>query len=103
MPVLEWFYWDWSWNPLGGCLPVDPSCYNCYAAQCAGTKTFPFEGYAGIHNGVTVVRDKRRVFNGKPRRAPDRHALWTKPLRWKGAKNPKLKRIPIIWKHSLHA
>jgi protein gp37 len=90
MPVLEWAYWDFSYNPLGGCLPVDRTCYNCYAAQCAGTKTWPFPGYAGVHDNVTVVKNKRRVFNGEARRAPDRHRLWTKPLRLKGAKEPKL-------------
>jgi protein gp37 len=90
MPVLAWAYWDWSDNHLGGCLPADPTCQNCYAAQCAGTKTWPFKGYAGIHTGVTVVKNKRRVFNGEARRPPDRHPTWTKLLHWKGAKNPKL-------------
>jgi len=90
MPVLEWAYWDFTWNLLGGCLPVGPGCHNCYAAQCAGTKTWPFPGYAGVHDGVTIVKDKRRVFNGKATAAPDSHPLWTKPLRWKGAKEPKL-------------
>ena len=90
MPVLEWAYWDFSWNPLGGCLPVDPSCDNCYAAQCAGTKTWPFPGYAGVHDGVTVRKGKKRVFNGKATAASKKHPLWTKPLRYKGAKEPKL-------------
>jgi protein gp37 len=91
MADLAWAYWDWSWNPLGGCLPVDPTCQNCYAAQCAGTKTHPFPGYAGIHEGVTVVKNKRRVFNGNATRPPDsRHSLWPKPLHYKGAKEPKL-------------
>ena len=90
MPVLDWAYWDFSWNPLGGCLPVDRTCDNCYAAQCAGTKSWPFEGYAGVHDGVTVKRGKKRVFNGKATRARDKHPLWTKPLRLKGAKVPKL-------------
>src|SRR6516162_6271887 len=90
MADLAWAYWDWSSNQLGGCLPVDDSCRNCYAAQCAGTKTWPFKGYAGIHTGVTVKKDKRRVFNGEARRPPDTHKLWTKPRHYKGAKEPKM-------------
>ena len=92
MPVVEWAYWDYTLNVLGGCLPIGPGsgCKNCYAAQIAGTKTWPFAGYAGIHDGVTVVRDKRRVFNGKATVAPEGHPLWTKRLRLPPAKNPKL-------------
>jgi protein gp37 len=74
----------------GGCLPISPGCKNCYAAQIAGTKTWPFAGYAGIHNGVTVVKDKRRVFNGEATAAPEGHPVSTKPLHLPPAKDPKL-------------
>jgi protein gp37 len=63
---------------------------NCYAAQTAGTKTWPFAGSAGVHDGVTIVKDKRRIFNGKVTTAPDRHPVWMMPLKWPGAKKPKL-------------
>ena len=85
----DW-WWDRTWNPIGGCLPVSPGCQNCYAAQVAGTKTWPYAGSAGVHDGVTVVRGKRRVFNGKITAAPDLHSQWEWPLVWRGAKHPKL-------------
>jgi protein gp37 len=43
-----------------------------------------------VHNGVTVVRDTRRIFNGKVTAAPAFHKSWTWPLAWPGAKHPKL-------------
>jgi protein gp37 len=89
-PLGQDAWWDESYTPFGGCLPVSPGCQNCYAAQIAGTKTWPFKGSAGVHNGVTVVKGKRRIFNGKITAASDWHAQWTWPLRWKGATHPKL-------------
>src|SRR6516165_2817671 len=86
---FDW-WWDATWNPVGGCLPVSPGCTNCYAAQVAGTKTWPYANSAGVHNGVTVVRDKRRIFNGKLTAAPAFHKSWTWPLTCPGAKHPKL-------------
>jgi protein gp37 len=83
-------WWDETWNPVGGCEPVSPGCTNCYAAQIAGTKTWPYAGYAGVHDGVTVRRGTRRIFNGKPRVAPDAHPLWSWPLKWSGAPQPVL-------------
>jgi protein gp37 len=83
-------WWDESWNPVGGCLPVSPGCTNCYAAQGAGTKKYPYAGYSGVHDGVTVKRGKRRIFNGKIKEVPELHPQWAWPLKWKGAKHPKL-------------
>jgi protein gp37 len=71
-------------------LPISPGCANCYAAQVAGTKTWPYPNSAGVHDGVTVVRGKRRIFNGKITAAPDWHSQWRWPLKWRGAKHPKL-------------
>jgi protein gp37 len=85
----DW-WWDATWNPVGGCLASSPGCTNCYAAQVAGTKTWPYANSAGVHNGVTVVRDKRRIFNGKLTAAPEFHKSWTWPLTCPGAKHPKL-------------
>jgi protein gp37 len=85
----DW-WWDATWNPIGGCLAVSPGCINCYAAQIAGTKTWPYARSARIHNGVTVVAGKRRIFNGKVTAAAASHQLWAWPLRWSGAPYPKL-------------
>jgi protein gp37 len=85
----DW-WWDHTWNPSGGCKAVSPGCTNCYAAQVAGTKTWPYARSAAVHNGVTVVKGKRRIFNGKVTAAPAFHELWTWPLTWSGARHPKL-------------
>jgi protein gp37 len=85
----DW-WWDHTWNPVGGCKAESPGCTNCYAAQVAGTKTWPYDGYAGVHDGVTVVNGTRRIFNGKITAAPDGHPQWTWPLTWPGARRPKL-------------
>ena len=69
---------------------MSPGCHICYAAQHAGTKTWPYPNSAGVHDGVTVVRGKRRIFNGKLTAAPGLHSQWTEPLVWRGAKHPKL-------------
>jgi protein gp37 len=83
-------WWDHTWNPVGGCSHVSPGCANCYAQQEAGTKTHPFPGSAGVHNGVTAKKGTRRIFNGKLTAAPPSHPLWSWPLKWPGAKHPKL-------------
>jgi protein gp37 len=69
---------------------VSPGCANCYAAQVAGTKTWPFPGSAEVHTGVTVQRGKRRIFIDKLTAAPEGHPMWTWPLRWPGAKHLRL-------------
>src|SRR5215472_14760940 len=85
----DW-WWDATWNPVGGCLAISPGCTNCYAAQVAGTKTSPYARAAGVHNGVTVVKGTRRIFNGKVTAAPAFHTSWSWPLTWSGAPYPKL-------------
>jgi protein gp37 len=80
-------WWDFSYNPVGGCRAVSPGCTHCYAAQDAGTKTWPYPGAAGVHEGVTHVKDRRRIFNGEARVAPPGHSVW---FRLPRATNPKL-------------
>jgi len=86
---FDW-WWDATWNPVGGCLPVSPGCTNCYAAQVAGTKTWPYANSAGVHDGVTYRKGRRRIFKGKATAAPKGHRTWMWPLRWPGAPHPKL-------------
>lgn len=85
----DW-WWDRTWNVTGGCSHASPGCTLCYAQQEAGTKTWPFTGSAGIHDGVTDKKGRRRIFNGTLTVAPPTHPLWEMPLRWRGAKHPKL-------------
>lgn len=81
---IEWT--DASWNPIGGCSIRSPGCNPCYAQKLAGTRLRHHPLYAGT---TTVVKGKP-VFNGRLTAAPDDHPVWTWPLRWRGAKNPKL-------------
>ena len=89
MPGDGW-WWDRTLNLVGGCSHASPGCALCYAQQEAGTKTWPFAGSAGLHDGVTDAKGRRRIFNGKLTVAPPTHPLWKLPLRWPGAKHPKL-------------
>ena len=82
-------WWDESWNPVVGCFPVSPGCTNCYAAQLAGTYTWP-TGEKALHYGLTISKGTRRIFNGKINVTPPRHSVWTVPLRLPRAANPKL-------------
>ena len=92
MPAPQGFdwWWDKTWNPFGGCLPLSPACANCYAAQVAGTKSWPYPGSAEVHTGVTVVKDRRRIFNGKITEAPALHEQWELPSKWKSGAHSKL-------------
>jgi protein gp37 len=79
-------WWDYTWNPVGGCKPVSPGCTNCYAAQLAGTYTHK----AWIHQGVTIRVGTKRIFNGKHTSVPAGHHSWTEPLCWQGVEHPVL-------------
>jgi protein gp37 len=73
----------------GGCRAISPGCTLCYAAQCAGTYTWP-TGEKALHHGLTVRRGTRRIFNGKLSVAPPGAPVWTEPLSLPRAPNPKL-------------
>lgn len=81
---IEWT--DATWNPVGGCSIKSPGCINCYAQRLCGTRLKAHPLYAGT---TTLVKDKP-VFNGKMTAAPNDDPVWTWPLRWRGAKQPKL-------------
>jgi protein gp37 len=79
-------WWDYTWNPVGGCKAISPGCTLCYAAQIAGTYTHT----EWIHQGVTIRRGTKRIFNNTLKVLPAGHHGWTEPLRWKGVPRPKL-------------
>lgn len=81
---IEWT--DSTWNPIGGCSLASPGCTHCYAQRMAGTRLASHPLYAG----TTQATKTGPVFNGHLTRAPDDHPVWTWPLRWRGAKHPKL-------------
>lgn len=81
---IEWT--DGTWNPVGGCSIRSPGCINCYAQDLAGTRLATHPMYAG----TTDLVKGHHVFNGKMTLATDDHPLWRWPLKWNGAKHPKL-------------
>jgi protein gp37 len=81
---IEWT--DATWNPVGGCSVKSPGCKPCYAMQLAGTRLHKHPLYAG----TTTRENGRPVFNGTMTVAPDDHPVWTWPLSWRGAREPKL-------------
>ncbi|MCC6775612.1 MAG: DUF5131 family protein [Hyphomicrobiales bacterium] len=83
---IQWT--DATWNPIAGCSIVSPGCSPCYAQKLAGTRLSKHPLYAGT---TTTVKGKP-VFNGKLTAAGPNDAVWSWPLRWKGAEHPKLGR-----------
>ncbi len=82
--AIEWT--DATWNPVGGCSIRSPGCKPCYAMGLAGTRLANHPLYAG----TTTIEKGRPVFNGTLTAAPDDHDIWSWPVRWRGAKTPKL-------------
>jgi protein gp37 len=81
---IEWT--DATWNPVGGCSPASPGCANCYAQRLAGTRL----KHHPLYRGTTSPSKAGPVFNGTMTVAADDHEVWTWPLRWRGAKQPRL-------------
>jgi protein gp37 len=68
---------------------MSKGCALCYAAQLAGTYTWP-SGEKALHHGVTRAKGRRRIFNSKLTVLPAGHPTWTWPLEWRGAQQPVL-------------
>jgi protein gp37 len=81
---IEWT--DATWTTAGGCSLVGPECTHCYAQKLSGTRLKHHPLYAG----TTVQGKAGPVFNGHLTQAADNADVWTWPLRWRGAKKPKL-------------
>ena len=81
---MEWT--DATWNPIGGCSVKSPGCKPCYAMQLAGTRLANHP----LYKGTTTRESGRPVFNGAMTAAAAGDQVWTWPLRWRGAKAPKL-------------
>lgn len=84
MGKIEWT--DATWNPVGGCSIASPGCNRCYAQQLAGTRLRHLPLYAG----TTTQQKGVPIFNGTMTAAADDHAVWSWPVRWRGAKAPRL-------------
>jgi protein gp37 len=82
-------YCDDSFNWLGGCLPVDRSCRNCWAAERAGTLIAARD--VALYRGTTKrLKDGRNVFCGVARPLARGHPAGVFPLTYPGAEHPKL-------------
>jgi protein gp37 len=81
---IEWT--DATWNPIGGCSIKSPACKNCYAQVIAGTRLTGHPMYAGV---TSVVKGKS-IFNGRMTIAASDHDVWLWPLKWRGAKRPRM-------------
>jgi len=90
--ISNW-WWDHSWNPVGGCQPVSPGCQNCYAARRAGTlhqQTGAKREVLRLAAGTVDKIGERYWFNGNLTAEPPGDLNWTWPLRWRGARYPLL-------------
>ena len=67
-------WWDHTWNPVGGCSRL-PRMHELLRRADRRHETWPYARSARLHDGVTIVKDKRRIFNGKLTVAPDGHHL----------------------------
>jgi protein gp37 len=83
----DW-WWDASWNPVGGCSYVSPGCKNCFVPSWLASHTHTHR--EDIHRDVITRANGRAIFNSKLTALPDGHPLWTWPLTWLGAERPKL-------------
>lgn len=81
-------WWDGTWNPVGGCLPVSPGCRYCYAAKLAATQQTRHR--IRLHEDATDWVRSRPTFNGKLSVLDPGHDGWRWPLTWRGARHPLL-------------
>ena len=83
----DW-WWDKSWTPVGGCLPVSEECANCWVKKWLKSHKWPTET---VHTRATR-EDKNglMVFTGDLTAVRDGDPLWNWPLPWPGVVNPAL-------------
>src|SRR4051812_25990132 len=81
-------YWDETHNPGAGCEHISPGCDFCYEEPRAGT--LHIRTGCRLYDGVTDWVRGRPRFNGKLTEASPNDPIWTMPLRWGGARYPKM-------------
>jgi protein gp37 len=81
-------WWDKTYNTTFGCDPPSTGCLNCYAARAAGTLQTATE--IQFYLGTTNLKRGRYVYNGNLKELPPGHPDLDFPLRWRGARNPRL-------------
>jgi hypothetical protein len=84
------WWWDWSWNPVGGCKPPtnSPGCAHCWVPKWLKSHTWKTET---VHTGVTKANAcGRRKWTGDLTALRDGDPMWTLPLTHPGVANPAL-------------
>jgi len=87
-PLVLRHWWDATWNPVGGCVPVSPGCRYCYAPLNAAT--LQTSCAIPLYQGTTHRRGGRYVFNGRLTVLPPNHPGWRFPPQLPGAVKPLL-------------
>jgi protein gp37 len=83
----DW-WWDGSWTPVGGCVPISEGCDNCWTPKWLKSHTWPTET---VHTGTIELDEHGRPYwthNLTALRDGDR--MWNWPLKWEGVENPAL-------------
>jgi protein gp37 len=85
-------WWDASWSSqIGGCKANAPGCRNCFAPFLLHAYSHAEGWHGNVHHGVIDVTKKGKpYFNGRIWTAAPGRRGWSWPLRWAGAKHPKL-------------
>jgi protein gp37 len=85
------WWWDWSWTPVGGCVPISPGCENCWVPKWLKSHTWKT---ATVHTGVTAEDKKkeRRVWTRILTALDYGDPVWNLPRTHPGVVNPALGR-----------
>jgi protein gp37 len=82
------WWWDGTWTPVGGCLPISVGCTNCWVPKWLRSHTWKTET---VHTGVTRVnKHGHPVWSGNLTALRDGDPVWNWPLNFPGVVNPAL-------------
>jgi protein gp37 len=81
------WWWDGSWTPVGGCVPISRGCANCWVPKWLKSHTWKTET---VHTNVIKYVRGRPVWNGNLTAYEDGDHVWNWPLTWPGVVNPAL-------------
>ena len=86
------WWWDWLWNPVGGCKPPtnSPGCANCWVLKWLNSHTWERETvYTGAISAKANKRGRRK-FTGALTALRAGDEVWDLPLTHPGVVNPAL-------------
>jgi hypothetical protein len=84
----DWF-WDFSWTPVSGCVPISPGCKNCWPMKWLNSHTWETEV---VYDGAVTeeAKDGRRKWTRILTALREGDEMWDRPLTFPGAENPAL-------------